>query len=383
MFDKIFGGRHTVAMAEKQRQQHKYLEVAEHIKKDILDGVYKVGERIPPIRKLSETYGVTPQTVNKATTYLSSMGYLVSRQGAGSTVTIPHMEKQERFIGMLVDQARSNWLTEGENHGSSHSRDIYLSYFMLMNNKSIGADFFVYKKDETSVSQAFQELALKASGFFVQGTLPDCYFEYLSDHNIPAVLINRSVPQGVQGYFGSVLISEAKVYDMLNYLVSLGHTKILFAFSNEFEKNEAFRRRYAHLKAACASWSGDNPVELELFDFDAEGSAVEKHLRTLVDSGFTAAFGYNDVSALRLYPIAHAINLAIPRDFSVVGFDDIIASHLAHPPLTTLKVSRSSLIHEGYTIMEQLMESRSPIYLEKTVKTEMVIRKSVAIAAGN
>ncbi len=365
-------------MNTQSNAKHKYLEIADIIRRDIVAGVYTVGEKIPPIRRLSETYGVNPQTVNKATAYLASLGYLQPRQGAGSTVTIPYEEAPTRYIGMLVDRTRSHWLTDQENPENSHSRDIYFSYFMLMNSNKINADFIIYDKNVEQVPEEFKEKALKASGFFVQGSLPQCYFDYLGQHEIPTVLINRTLPKGASGKFGSVLISEEKIGDLLNYLVSMGHKKLLFAFSKEFEKSEVYYRRYAQLDLAIKSW-GDAGIRLEEFAFDAHEHETVDQLHEYLQEGFTAAFGYNDVSALRLYALLNAAGRSIPENFSVVGFDDIMASNLASPPLTTLRVNRSSLVHEGYAIMEELIAGRAPVYLEKTLKTEMVIRKSVFV----
>jgi len=365
-------------METQSNSKHKYLEIADIIRRDIVAGVYAVGEKIPPIRRLSETYGVNPQTVNKATAHLASLGYLQPRQGAGSTVTVPYEKAPTRYIGMLVDRSRSHWLTDQENPENSHSRDIYFSYFMLMNNNKINADFIIYDKDCDTVPEEFKEKALKASGFFVQGSLPQCYFEFLGQHEIPAVLINRNLAKGSAGKFGSVLISEEKIRDMLNYLVSMGHTKLLFAFSKEFEENEVFHRRLGELQSAIKSW-GDSRIQLEIFAFDAHEGETVVQLEAYLKDGFSAAFGYNDVSALRLYSLLNATGHKIPEDFSVVGFDDIMASNLANPPLTTLRVNRASLVHEGFSIMEELISSRAPIYLEKTVKSELIIRKSVFV----
>lgn len=367
-------------MSSVSSQKHKYLEIAELIRKDIISGVYPVGDRIPPIRRLSEQYGATPQTVNKATTYLASQGYLQSRQGAGSTVTLPEEKRPSRYIGMLVDRSRSHWLTDRENPENSHSRDIYFSFFMLMNNQNINADFFVYDKEAKEVPADFQEEALKAAGFFVQGTLPQCYFEYLSSHEIPTVLINRSIPAGITGRFGAVLIANEKIQEMLNYLVSMGHKRILYAFSREFEKNEVFHRRLQLLESACAGWGNAADIRLQPFSFSVDEPSALEDLEKYIEDGFTAAFGYNDVSALRLYPLLHAVHRRIPDQFSIVGFDDIIASNLASPPLTTIRVNRSILIHEGFDIMEELLTSRAPLYLEKTVQTDMIIRKSVLVS---
>ncbi len=359
--------------------RHKYLEIAEAIRHDIVAGAYEIGEKIPPIRRLSEKYGVNPQTVNKATAYLASLGYLKPRQGAGSVVTIPHDKEPTRYIGMLVDQSRSHWLTDQENPENSHSRDIYFSYFMMMNRNDINADFIIYDKRSETVPEEFKEKVLKASGFFVQGSLPRCYLQYLGEHDIPTVLINRSLPSDISGKFGSVLISEEKMEDLVNYIVSLGHTKLLFAFSQEFEQNEVFSRRLARLEKAVDGWRGELDLQLERFCFDIEDAEAARELEGYLDSGFSAAFGYNDVSALRMYELVGRVGRDIPEDLSVVGFDDILAANLASPPLTTIRVNRAALVEEGFEIIQELKPRRSPMYLEKTLKPDLVIRKSVFV----
>src|SRR6056297_1178217 len=148
-------------METQSNSKHKYLEIADIIRRDIVAGVYAVGEKIPPIRRLSETYGVNPQTVNKATAHLASLGYLQPRQGAGSTVTVPYEKAPTRYIGMLVDRSRSHWLTDQENPENSHSRDIYFSYFMLMNNNKINADFIIYDKTATRYPRNLRKRLLR------------------------------------------------------------------------------------------------------------------------------------------------------------------------------------------------------------------------------
>jgi DNA-binding LacI/PurR family transcriptional regulator len=364
-------------MENASRNQYKYLEIAEKLREEIVSGIYSVGDKIPPIRRLSEQYGVNPQTVNKATAYLASLGYLDPRQGAGSTVTLPEGRKSVQYIGMLIDRNRSQWLLDSERAENSHSKDIYFSYFILMNNEKISADFIVYDKEAEEVPESFKEEALKASGFFVQGTLPYCYLSYLAEKQIPTVLINRTLPQGIEGRFGAALISEEKIEDMVNYLLSMGHTRILFAFSREFEKNEVFQKRWTAVREAVSGWQDKEEPALELFSFGGQSRDEVQELEGFLQDGFTAAFGYNDVSALRMYALVSKTGRSIPEDFSVVGFDDIVASNLAHPPLTTIRVNRPALIHEGYRIMQDLISSRSNLYLEKVIQTELVIRKSV------
>jgi DNA-binding LacI/PurR family transcriptional regulator len=50
----------------------------------------------------------------------------------------------------------------------------------------------------------------------------------------------------------------------------------------------------------------------------------------------TAIVAGNDLQALGIYQAAQTLDLRIPADLSVVGFDDLPVAALVHPPLTTV-----------------------------------------------
>lgn len=65
---------------------HKYIEIKERIKRDILNQKYKKGESIPSERELASLYGVTRVTVQKAMENLAQDGYIERIQGKGMFV---------------------------------------------------------------------------------------------------------------------------------------------------------------------------------------------------------------------------------------------------------------------------------------------------------
>jgi len=93
----------------------------------------------------------------------------------------------------------------------------------------------------------------------------------------------------------------------------------------------------------------------------------------------TAIFAANDVQALAVCAAAHQRGLRIPRDLSVVGFDDVPMSQWVTPPLTTVRqpiaeigalAARSLLDHTGGTV--DLPTGRVEL------ATTMVVRESTA-----
>ncbi len=81
-----------------------HLQIAERLLSEIESGDLKPGERLPPERTLSETLGVNRMTLRQALSKLETEGYLDRRQGAGTFVAQPKIERQ---AGRLVPFSRA------------------------------------------------------------------------------------------------------------------------------------------------------------------------------------------------------------------------------------------------------------------------------------
>lgn len=356
-------------MAEK-----KYIVIAEKIRTDIKNGVYTEAGRIPPIRELAKRYGANPQTVNKATAYLESSGFLEPRRGAGSMVRTPAaVPGRTKKVLMLIDRRRAQLLSDLNDLANYHGKDIYLSYLMEASARNLGSGFVVFDR-EAPPSPEFIAAVSEASAFLIQGTLPDFCFEYLIEANIPSVVINRHITPGA-GRIGSILIPEGQIREMVNYLMSLGHTKFLYALSDRFDQTVLFDTRLEILRDAVAS-CGFAPDAVEVFIYSDVPGRDSDRLASLVSAGFTAAIGYNDVSAVGLYGLASRASLSIPHDLSITGFDDIVLAQLAIPPLTTIRVDRQELVHRAFALLDTLESREQPCRIEEQIGTSMIIRQS-------
>ncbi len=73
-----------------------YHQIAESIRNEILNGLYKPGDRLPSVRKLCEEWNCTPGTIQRAYAELAREGLLVSRAGRGTQVAgvVPQAKTQ-------------------------------------------------------------------------------------------------------------------------------------------------------------------------------------------------------------------------------------------------------------------------------------------------
>jgi DNA-binding LacI/PurR family transcriptional regulator len=95
----------------------------------------------------------------------------------------------------------------------------------------------------------------------------------------------------------------------------------------------------------------------------------------------TAVFAVSDKAAIGAYRAARERGLAIPRDVSVVGFDDIEAARVLDPPLTTVHIPGETIGRVAFERLHRLiagMERELPAQMRWAIATRLVERESVA-----
>src|SRR3984893_7716676 len=70
-----------------------YYQIMNQLREKIAEGVYKVGDALPPERELVEIYQVSRMTIRQAILELVNEGILVRRKGIGTFVASPKIEQ--------------------------------------------------------------------------------------------------------------------------------------------------------------------------------------------------------------------------------------------------------------------------------------------------
>lgn len=140
----------------------------------------------------------------------------------------------------------------------------------------------------------------------------------------------------------------------LSHLAELGHRRIAFIRGQTFSSDTT--ARWKAIRRVCSALSirinPDLVVQLEGTSPGSEPGYVAT--RKLLDRGgrFTAIFAFNDASAIGAITALHEAGRHVPRDVSVVGFDDIPVAATIHPALTTV---RQPLYEMGQTAAQKLL----------------------------
>jgi DNA-binding LacI/PurR family transcriptional regulator len=168
---------------------------------------------------------------------------------------------------------------------------------------------------------------------------------FISFNNVPVVTLS-SVDTGEHTSIMYDSVEGSRV--ATQYLIELGHKWIAhLAGPAGFTVSDS--RIYGWRKAL-----GDGQLvatEPYVCDWTAQsGYEIGKHM--LADPRFTAAYCANDRIAQGLLLALHEAGRVVPRDFSVVGFDDVPEAAYCIPPLTTMRQDFGRL---GHRCIEALM----------------------------
>lgn len=84
-----------------------YIQIMDEIKKRIVSGIMKPGERIAPVRELATHFGVNPNTMQRALAELERQGLVFAERTSGRFLT-----EDKNLIGSLRDELAQQKLKE-------------------------------------------------------------------------------------------------------------------------------------------------------------------------------------------------------------------------------------------------------------------------------
>jgi len=177
----------------------------------------------------------------------------------------------------------------------------------------------------------------------------------------------------------------AAAKEMTEYLIDLGHKRIGFIKGHPAQIASAERERGFIAAVTEAGLKLDDvSIEQGYFTFRSGLEAAERLLGS--SNRPTAIFASNDDMAAAVVGLAHRRGLDVPKDLSVVGFDDTAPATTVWPELTTIRQPVSAM---AATALELLLgelklnrRGRTGTSQEAILDHELVIRDSAGPAGG-
>ena len=152
----------------------------------------------------------------------------------------------------------------------------------------------------------------------------------------PIVFINTNTSD-IDGLETVNFDNFSGAYMATEHLIKLNHKRIAMLKGPEFSFDASERLR--GYRRALMDHGIELNHEMEIpGDFTPEAGYLAARSILDINPRPTAIFGANDQSTIALMSVLRNLDVSIPGDISVVGFDDIPAARYAAPPLTSIKV---------------------------------------------
>jgi DNA-binding LacI/PurR family transcriptional regulator len=195
----------------------------------------------------------------------------------------------------------------------------------------------------------------------------------VSDAQVPFVVADR-VPSLFEGNAVTMDNIDAGT-KAAEHLVALGHRRFVVAASTL--KLQNIRERCAGIEAVLAKEGLAPPTLIEVgLDFDTATERLGVFMEG--EQQASAFIALTNFATLGILACAHQTGLSVPRDISVVGFDDYSWMHAVSPPMTAIRQPVNLMAQAIWTRLRGRLDGRSEPASREKLTCELVVRASTA-----
>ncbi len=330
--------------------------------------------RAPSIRDVARLAGVSHQTVSRVLNHhpsirpetkqrvLDVMEQLQYRPNRAARALVTH---RSRTIGIL--SASSTQYGPASSIAAIEEAARASGYWVSTAN--------IDSSDARSIADGLAHLAAQGIEGLVVIAPQVRVFDTLAQLSIDVPYVSLQSTGRETGHALSVdQIAGARL--ATRHLIDLGHRNI-YHLAGPQDWIEAEARMRGFLEEMGAQ---DVPTTAPILgDWTADfGYYAGRELLTVRD--FTAIFASNDQMALGLMHAIRAAGLEVPRDVSIIGFDDIPEAAHFWPPLSTVRQDFAELGRRCVALLLGDLDPTAPGY-RGTIVPELIVRNSTGAPA--
>lgn len=325
-------------------------------------GNYRFGEIFYTAEDICKKYNVSSITAIRVLSELEKDGLVqkIKRKG-----TIVKNVKQKIDIKMILPEGAVLYKI------LSNPRSMEIYSGITLKIEKLGINF-------TTISERYLEQVLSEipdrTGFLMLTELSPFMKEFLKrNKNFPLILLNPPVPE--KDCISIRVDRKKSIYLLVNYLISIGHTRI--GFINGPITSLWFLPRFEGYLQALK----DNGIEYDAsLVKESEGNSVledELRLEELLSlkSPPTAIITASDHRAINLINFCHRKGIKVPEELSIAGDDNSHEGILVHPFLTTVERNMKKIGEKAVECLIELINGNN-IPKDIVVQPELVIRES-------
>ncbi len=342
----------------------KYKSIAKTLIEKIRKGEYKKNDFLPSEAELSRVFKVSRVTIRQALSILINEGLIKPIAGVGSVVISDDgtkssisLDKKSRNIYFVLILSKSiKWGIENPFYAeivSGAEQRIRESGYHLL--------FTVYYEDIKRASD-LSELIIKkyVNGFLLVGDIEEKFIAMVKKFGLPSIVVNNPI---AEKYELPMVINDdfRGGYAAAKFLYDTGCKKIacIKGPSTSMSCEERFKGYISALKNFGLQIADNLIVEGNL-EFESGYDAMKKIFssKTIPDG----IFAINDTMAIGAMEFLLEKGIEIPKDVSIIGFDNIGQSAQVVPALTTVDVQRREMGYIATGKLIEFIENRSAYY---------------------
>lgn len=325
------------------------------------------------INDIAKILGVSKSTVSKglnnATDISEDMRIKIIETAAALGYTNKHMQERNKKLCIIVENIEYNTPNQ-------FGYDIIQGFKQMAEHDGWLVDVLTINKDfQRGIPyNVFMIQNNYVASFILGFTLLDTWMSEFKNSKIPAVLYDNFIKGNPK--VASITCDCHDGFDeAVKHLVSLGHKKIGL-ITGPLESYIIKARYNAYIDALCK-------YNLEINeDFIGQSyyiaDSTKENIQRMYDLGVTAVMFSHDVRAISAITECMDRGIRIPKDMSLIGFDDLPMCAYTEPPLTTIRQDRFALGKAGYYALTCLLDNL-PIG-SITLRAPLIVRGSTGPA---
>ncbi|AGF58446.1 GntR family transcriptional regulator of arabinose operon [Clostridium saccharoperbutylacetonicum] len=327
------------------------------------------GEQLPSENDIAKQFNVSRHTVRQALNYLVQEGWIYKERGKGSFYSNKKQNEIKKNVAVLTTYISDYIFPKIISGIEEELRRKGYNLLLFNSNNDINNERICF---ENIINQDIAGLIVEPA----QSTINNLHHESikkLEKNNIKYIAINANCDEENSAYI--LVDDEQGGYKLTNYLLELGHRNIAALFKADDLQGE--KRRRGYIKALTEYNLSFNKKIVGEYITDNQEMYIDQFIKRILSSENrpTAIVCYNDKVALRVIDECRKENIKIPKDLSIVSFDDSSLAVSSDIKLTTIKHPKEDMGVRAAKCVIDMIEGRidKPQY---TYSAELIVRES-------
>ena len=335
--------------------KYKYEEIVEQIINWAIDEKYMPDEKIPTESELMSLFNVSRHTVRRAISDLENQQYIYRIQGSGIYLSDWKQSdlyfKKNKSIGILTTHI-SNYIFPDIIRGIETT--LYAEAYSLLLSSTNNNVMLENSNLKNLLAHKIDGLILEPTKSAYQGHNMG-YLNDMLNRNIPFITINSSYPDIKAPSLCVNDINGGKI--ATQHLISLGHKNIMGIF--KVDDSQGINRMNGFITKCQENELSPSSNQILTYLSEEFDSILPRRIEDALKAKKrpTGIFCYNDEIAYMVLNIAHKLNLKVPEDLSIIGFDDSPLSKIIEPKLTSLTHPKEKMGRDAAKLIIKLISN--------------------------